>query len=76
MCEIDKSDLATELQLLLPSPFNLPVQENHEKQDHLIKLKLFPVEILMKYSICQKPKESKDLVPWKMGEEGLVLRER
>ena len=49
ICEIDNSDLATELQLLLPSPFNLPVQENHEKQDHLIKLKLFPVEILMKY---------------------------
>ena len=35
MCEIDKSDLATELQLFFPSPFNLPVQDNHEKQNHL-----------------------------------------
>ena len=29
MCE---SDLATELQLFFPSPFNLPVQDNHEKR--------------------------------------------
>ena len=36
MCEIDKSDLATELQLFFPSPFNLPVQDNHEKQNHLM----------------------------------------
>ena len=35
ICEIDNSDLATELQLLLPSPFNLPVQDNHKK-DHLL----------------------------------------
>ena len=28
------SDLATELQLFFPSPFNLPVQDNQEKQDH------------------------------------------
>ena len=51
MCEIDKSDLATELQLLLPSPFNLPVQDNHKKRSFngLFKKNLFPVEILMKY---------------------------
>ena len=36
MCEVDKIDLATELQLFFPSPLNLPVQDNHEKQDHLI----------------------------------------